>query len=214
MKSARILAATVLLLQSGGCGEGPKPNNEPVVIKTDPVKPDSATCADYQPGTKVSSDYVCAHNDVRATASPAPAAPLPLLAWNEDLARVAAAWAQNCTWEHNPDRSSQYRAIHGVNVYVGENLYVSSAASVSPDDAVAAWAGEAADYHYDTNACDDGKMCGHYTQLVWADTREVGCGMAVCANVAGSSLKNATLVVCDYAPGGNIVGQKPYEPRD
>lgn len=169
---------------------------------------DTLDCGAYTPGTDTRDDFLCAHNDARANVSPPPLSPLPPLGWNADLAEVAQAYAEKCTWEHNADRSSDYAAIAGGDVYIGENLYVSSALTVTPFDAVAAWAGEDQFYDYAANTCAAGKVCGHYTQVVWGETLEVGCGVADCQNVAG--LDKATLVVCDYAPGGNIVGQKPY----
>jgi hypothetical protein len=48
----------------------------------------------------------------------------------------------------------------------------------------------------------------HYTQVVWANTRTLGCGATFCPMVG--SLPNATLVVCNYAPPGNFIGQAPY----
>ena len=40
---------------------------------------------------------------------------------------------------------------------------------------------------------------GHFTQLVWRGTREVGCGVAHC--------KDLDVWVCQYAPPGNVQGQ-------
>ncbi|MBV9296765.1 MAG: hypothetical protein JO145_14435, partial [Acidobacteriaceae bacterium] len=59
---------------------------------------------------------------------------------------------------------------------------------------------EAKDYQYAANSCF--AVCGHYTQVVWRDTREVGCGMVHDAR--------REVWVCDYAPYGNIVGERPY----
>lgn len=49
-------------------------------------------------------------------------------------------------------------------------------------------------------------VCGHYTQLVWANTRFVGCARWHC-----SGLRYPSSIVCDYGPGGNINGQRPYQ---
>ena len=43
---------------------------------------------------------------------------------------------------------------------------------------------------------------GHYTQIVWRSTVEVGCA------VARSGLHEVW--VCRYSPPGNVVGQRPY----
>jgi hypothetical protein len=75
---------------------------------------------------------------------------------------------------------------------------------ISPEQVVDAWGSEKLDYDYANNSCTPGKMCGHYTQMVWRTTTTVGCAMAVCED-------NQTQVwVCQYQPAGNIVGSKPY----
>ncbi len=170
----------------------------------------SLACDSYQPGSSVSGDYLCAHNAVRASAQPAPVPPLADFSWDTDLATVAQAWVETCTWSHNPERSSAYLNLSGDEVYVGENLYMSSATAVSPYDAVTSWASEAQHYDYASNSCADGEVCGHYTQLVWRDSLKVGCGMAFCGTLDNSTLTNVTLLACNYAPGGNIIGEKPY----
>merc|ERR1719456_647430 len=51
---------------------------------------------------------------------------------------------------------------------------------------------------------------GHYTQVVWADTEELGCGMVY---YKGSSLYE-TLIVCNYAISGNWMGGEMYKSGD
>ena len=48
---------------------------------------------------------------------------------------------------------------------------------------------------------------GHYTQVVWADTEELGCGMVY---YQGDSYYE-TLIVCNYAKGGNFLGSEMYK---
>jgi len=55
-------------------------------------------------------------------------------------------------------------------------------------------------YNYKTNRCKG--MCGHYTQIVWRDTKELGCGVA-----RGGDRE---IWVCDYSPPGNYQGRLPY----
>ena len=40
-------------------------------------------------------------------------------------------------------------------------------------------------------------------KIVWSNTTEVGCGMALCSD-------NSQFWVCNYTPPGNYRGQKPY----
>jgi pathogenesis-related protein 1 len=145
---------------------------------------------------------VAAHNAVRAGVGVGP------LSWDGALAATAAAWAATCTdtvapiglLDHNPNRSS------GHPWYVGENIYASSGAgAATASAAVGAWAAEVADYTYATNSCAPGKVCGHYTQVVWAATTRVGCARRECP-----ALTYQSTIVCDYGPGGNVNGSKPY----
>jgi hypothetical protein len=48
---------------------------------------------------------------------------------------------------------------------------------------------------------------GHYTQMVWQSTREVGCGTK-----QGAPRPDGWYVVCRYCPPGNIDGQQAYPP--
>ncbi len=45
---------------------------------------------------------------------------------------------------------------------------------------------------------------GHYTQMVWWDTKDVDCATVI---GGGSSIQ---ALVCRYSPPGNYVGQKLY----
>ena len=47
------------------------------------------------------------------------------------------------------------------------------------------------------------KGTGHFTQIVWRGTREVGCAVANCSGKA--------LWVCRYLPQGNIVNPGYFE---
>ena len=47
---------------------------------------------------------------------------------------------------------------------------------------------------------------GHYTQVVWADTEELGCGMVYYK----SGTNYETFTVCNYAKGGNFQGLGTY----
>jgi len=95
----------------------------------------------------------------------------------------------------------------------GENVFWASPAQYSdgfteiqqltPTQVVDDWGSEKNDYNYPSNSCAVGKMCGHYTQIVWKSTTEVGCGKALCPD-------NSQVWVCSYEPAGNYVGQRPY----
>ncbi|RXY91726.1 CAP domain-containing protein, partial [Klebsiella pneumoniae] len=46
------------------------------------------------------------------------------------------------------------------------------------------------------------KDAGHYSQIVWRETREVGCAIET-----GNGMD---VLVCRYFPAGNVIGQSPY----
>lgn len=144
--------------------------------------------------TDFAQAFVDAHNDARGRAEPSPSPALPDLRWDGALAELAADWARGCVFEHSMGET-------------GENLAIFSW-SVQPAEVVEAWFSEISDYDYATNTCAPGKMCGHYTQVVWRDTSRVGCALQVCDDVAGFG--PGELWVCEYDPPGNWVGEQPY----
>lgn len=140
------------------------------------------------------------HNQVRAMVDTP--TPLPPLTWSSDLAATAAAWIAQCQddqaptglIDHNPDRST------GHPYYVGENVY-GSGGTATPAGAVQLWAAEKANFTY-PSSCSG--TCGHYTQIVWRTTLEVGCALGECPG-----LQYGSTIVCNYGPGGNT-GGAPY----
>lgn len=48
----------------------------------------------------------------------------------------------------------------------------------------------------------------HYTQLVWADTQYVGCGLVKYRDPSNDWYN--TRLICNYGPGGNVLGQPLY----
>lgn len=146
-------------------------------------------------------DLLQAHNRWRAEVG------VPPLVWADDLARLAGDWAQ--TLRDGRD----CRMEHSRRPQLGENLYWASPVKhsdgrrqlqrFSAAQPVDRWASEKADFDVAINTCRPGRVCGHYTQLVWRDTREVGCARAVCAD-------HSQVWVCNYRPAGNVVGRRPY----
>ena len=111
-----------------------------------------------------------------------------------------------CTGTHNPNRGPY-----------GENIAAHWFSQPQPPPPTAQsvvttlWASEAVDYNYATNTCAAGKVCGHYTQIVWRSTTGVGCAMQYCTvnSPGGAAFPNWYFTVCDYSPPGNFPTQ-PY----
>jgi hypothetical protein len=140
-----------------------------------------------------------AHNQVRAGASPSPSPALPSMTWAGDLAAAAQRYAARCDFSHDPDRGP-----------VGENLSVNAPPGWRMgENVVIGWAEEAADYDYATDTC--AAVCGHYTQIVWRDSVELGCGVATCnGGIDGFTGDAGEIWVCRYRAPGNFGGRRPY----
>jgi uncharacterized protein YkwD len=153
-----------------------------------------------------------AHNATRTgTLNPPPSPGLSKVTWDSRLATVAQNYAERCEWSHNGAASQQY-AEEGGSGYVGENL---SAAwgneTINLGNMYSGWSEEAGFYDYDANSCQAGEQCGHYTQVVWRETERVGCGWTQCSTLQGiNGPTDVWFLVCNYAPGGNINGRRPY----
>ena len=139
------------------------------------------------------------HNCARKTVVPAATSPIPVLAWDATVASSAQAWADNCAYGH------------GGHVGYGQNIYAAAGFTPTLADASFAWASEQPYHDYGSNTCAVGKVCGHYTQMVWRTTTQVGCGQASCStNSPFPTFPIWHFIVCNYAPPGNYIGQKPY----
>jgi Cysteine-rich secretory protein family len=117
---------------------------------------------------------------------------LPPLVWSPQLSRVAQDWADHLIITRE--------LRHQANNRYGENLYVISGGTSSPAQVVRLWDDEGGNYDARTNSCAG--VCGHYTQVIWRATHDVGC--------AEATDRYRQVRVCEYDPPGNVVGYRPY----
>ena len=162
-----------------------------LAITTDAAEIDSAT-------------FVAAHNRWRAEAGVT-----EKLSYSPALAAKAQAWADNLKHtNHCQMRHSQPNGQYGENLYWASALAWSDGRKelqkVSSEKVVDSWGSEKSNYDYDSNHCAAGKVCGHYTQVIWHTTTTVGCGVAICED------SQEQVWVCQYQPAGNWLGRKPY----
>ena len=138
------------------------------------------------------------------------------LLWDPGLESVATGWASQCQWGANPNRSAEVNASSTrfplPVTAAGENSFASTESQTLALllSGIDNWANESLSFDYASNTCDTGQTCGHYTQVVWANTRYVGCGWAQCPSIPPLPF-GGTLFVCDFAPAGNFIAQSPYE---
>ncbi|KAA0185150.1 hypothetical protein FBUS_07956 [Fasciolopsis buskii] len=149
------------------------------------------------------TDFLGLHNSYRhmvrtgQVAGQPKAKSLPDLMWCDVLSRAAQRWAENCNFMHEPN--SDY----------GENI----AYGTDPNfNAVKAWFDEHQDYPFEPIG-DNYGVYGHYTQMVWANTFYLGCYRKFCPKITigDTTVDRAYFSVCKYYPGGNYMGQYPYE---
>jgi pathogenesis-related protein 1 len=161
------------------------------------------------------AEILAAHNAVRQRVARVESQRLggtviiPDLVWDSAVAALAQEWADSLI-KRNPPRGEHRKGKKLQQLGLGENWYL--AWSEEPPDlsakaAVESWAEEEKWYDYHKNICTPGKECLHYTQLVWSNTQRLGAGRAVRATDDG---RTYVIWVCNYAPAGNIKGERPY----
>ena len=125
----------------------------------------------------IKDDTLKVHNEFRARHGAGP------LKWSDTLATTAQAWADNCKFEH------------GGSDGAGQNLGQGQADVTSLVNQFYAEVDQ-----YSDSKPDFAMETGHFTQVVWKDTKEVACAVQM-------SCPGGPLWVCHYFPPGNVIGQ-------
>ncbi len=135
------------------------------------------------------------HNDARDDVG------VPRLEWSQRLARQAQGWADQLASEGRMRHSTRQQRANA-----GENLWMGAAGYYGADVMIGAFVDEQRYFRHDTfpNVSTTGRWAdvGHYTQVVWRDTREVGCAVA-----RGD---RDDFLVCRYWPAGNTYDRPVY----
>ena len=153
-----------------------------------------------QQQTRVSSFQAImldAHNAARRQVGIAP------MQWSAPLAAAAGAHASQMSRSGHFAHSSQPPGAQPQ----GENLWMGTRGAYSHAEMARSWIDERHLYDGGTvdQALSSGKFgdIGHYTQIIWRETRQVGCAVA-------SNARNDYLV-CRYLPAGNVMGASPLD---
>lgn len=133
-------------------------------------------------------EFLNTHNSVRSQVGVAD------VVWNTTVATYAQNYANQ--------RKVDCNLVHSGGPY-GENLAEGSG-TFTATAAVNSWVAEKTYYTYSTDTCASGHVCGHYTQVVWRTSTQIGCARVQCTN------NGWWFVICSYYPRGNYVGQFPY----
>jgi hypothetical protein len=158
-------------------------------------EPGRAVIEHTQPPAGEAERMLALHNAERARVG------VPPLRWNPALARAAREWGAVLL-----AKQALQHADSGVRKGSGENLWMGTAGHWDAAGMVAAFAEERRLFRAaafpDVSVTGQWKDVGHYTQMVWRDTREVGCAVET-----GNGLD---VLVCRYYPAGNVIGRAPY----
>ena len=143
-------------------------------------------------GDSAIAEILKAHNRYRSELNIVP------LKWSDKLAKDAKVWADRLAGEK--------RMYHSSGTGEGENLWMGTSGYYSLTQMVDGWGGEKKYYkngifpHVSTSG--NWSAVGHYTQIIWRNTTEVGC-----AKTTGGG---NDFFVCRYSPQGNYIGEKVY----
>ncbi|RXN10335.1 ancylostoma secreted -like protein [Labeo rohita] len=140
-------------------------------------------------GNSFEAEFLQTHNAYRKQHG------APPLTINKNLCRTAQAWAEHLL---------SIKTLKHSNKDYGENLYYawsSATKKLTGHEAVESWYSEIKDYSFSRPGFNS--KTGHFTQVVWKDTKEVGVGLAT----DGST----TFVVGQYLPAGNITNAGYFE---
>ncbi len=146
-----------------------------------------------------------AHNDLRKKYGSPP------LTYSKNLEDAAKKWAahlqaEGCAMVHSqgavgPTGENLYWASASKKANVkdekGHWLWQNSLQDIDEAAVVQGWYDEVQWYDYETNSCEKDRMCGHYTQVIWNTTTELGCAATACTD-------RSQVWVCEYAPAGNV----------
>lgn len=126
---------------------------------------------------------------------------LPPLQWNAALARDASDWAKVLL-----SRRALQHASAAERKGNGENLWMGTAGAWNSDAMVGMFLDERRYFRAaafpDVSLTGNWTDVGHYTQIVWRDTKEVGCAI--------DTGNGVDVLVCRYHPAGNVFGKAPY----
>jgi len=136
------------------------------------------------------------HNKVRAEVGVA------ALSWSKEISAYAQEWAEYLGNANHCKLMHRSQAGKNIEPY-GENVFSGTSGYYTPLHASLSWYAEKKDYRYQKVTQANWHPTGHYTQMIWKNTKQIGVGVAACKN-------GNFVVVANYSPPGNYMGEYPY----
>ena len=188
------LAGAIALLCATGTAVAASGSSKSHVSGKGPY-PASRSIARGQTDLHMAARMLGVHNEERRRLRLEP------LKWNIHLEREAKEWA------HHLSRKGVLQHADGkIRNGTGENLWMGTAGNWPVETMVGMFIDEKKHYKHASfpNISRTGNWAdvGHYSQIVWRETKEVGCAVV--------TARGNDVLVCRYWPAGNVWGQKAY----
>nr|CAI5838793.1 unnamed protein product [Callosobruchus analis] len=134
------------------------------------------------------------------------AANMRAVEWNDELEELAKRWVSQCIYGHDACRDLERYPV-GQNIARGNGFLNDDIAYIadwysSVDEFDRAWISEYQLPYLDIRT--------QYTQLVWAETYQIGCARIVFQGPESPLVSYREHFVCNYGPSGNIPGHPVY----
>jgi pathogenesis-related protein 1 len=155
-----------------------------LVLACAPSSSSTAVATPAREQGAASSAFVEAHNRLRRKHC------APPLRWSAKVAASAQRWADHL-------RGRGCRVLEHSRGAYGENLAAGTSGMLTPERVVEMWYAEKKDYPWRRGGFS--MSTGHFTQVVWKETSDLGCAQAQCAGL--------DVWVCQYDRPGNVEGE-------
>ncbi len=188
MRADLPIAAAIVMLLAAACSSSRPPWAEGQTVEE--TVPAGAAPQDL---ARLEARLLAGHNGERAGTGAA------RLVWDSTLAAAAAAYARELVPRGRLDHSPA-----ATRPGQGENLWMGTRGGYQLEEMLGHWAAEKTLFRPGTfpNVSRSGNWrdVAHYTQMIWRGTSRVGCAL--------HQGRESDVLVCRYAPPGNVVGEK------
>ncbi|KAF4532746.1 hypothetical protein B566_EDAN007713 [Ephemera danica] len=217
-----VLGTLMILNKVSGQGCEPYkkyPNHSMCIYKTNKCQPGLTITSSGVLTSKQKDEVINLHNKLRKDIMNGtlkkfapPAVSMSSMAWDNELAKIAQRSAEQCKMEHDKNRKVDRYPSVGQNIYMKTLSYRKDLENTGPNmtQVIFSWFNEVKEFRFPPENIDPFKFnpdTGHYTQVVWAETKFIGCGFSTFTDKKYIQI----LTFCNYGPGGNVVGARMYQ---